>query len=246
PSRRCSRRGESARHAATSAGNAAPSKQLCWTREGNELGKGNRKSTWAVGSYPTGRSPLGLDDMSGNDGEWTSSLFSDSGSARVSRGGSWNYDDASYVRSSPSRVARGVSVAAVEDDRPDATQPRGRLSPAMDEQARADVPVVGATSSSQSNRAELWLEVTTDGETIVGPVSRDLLQRGVLTGKVPHDARVRVAHAQDWMPLGAVLDVRPSREPSVPAPSGARTAWGFSAALVVMAAVGGVADEAAR
>jgi formylglycine-generating enzyme required for sulfatase activity len=77
-------------------GDAAPSNQLCWNGEGNDQGRGNRKSTCAVGSYPKGRSPLGLDDMSGNVWEWTSSARGD---GRVNRGGSWYGGGPSAFRS---------------------------------------------------------------------------------------------------------------------------------------------------
>jgi len=76
-------------------GDAAPSNQVCWNGEGNDLGKGNRQSTCKVGSYPSGDGPGGLHDLSGNVWEWTSTA---NGRGRVLRGGCWYFDDPSWLR----------------------------------------------------------------------------------------------------------------------------------------------------
>jgi formylglycine-generating enzyme required for sulfatase activity len=76
-------------------GNAPPKNQLCWDGEGNDLGKGNRRSTCPVGSYPSGDSPFGLRDMAGNVWEFT---VSRDGKRSEIRGGGWSESQARYVR----------------------------------------------------------------------------------------------------------------------------------------------------
>ena len=80
-------------------GNAEPAGQLCWNGEGNSLGKRNRHSTCAVASIPAGNSPFGLADMAGNVWEWTSTAYSATNADRVLRGGGWDNDNPSVVRS---------------------------------------------------------------------------------------------------------------------------------------------------
>jgi formylglycine-generating enzyme required for sulfatase activity len=82
-----------------------PANQLCWDGEGSDLGKGKRRSTCPVRSYPKGDTPLGLSDMAGNVREWTSSVYCTypkpkncSDPRRVVRGASWYSDNAWYVR----------------------------------------------------------------------------------------------------------------------------------------------------
>ncbi|MEI7894502.1 MAG: SUMF1/EgtB/PvdO family nonheme iron enzyme [Myxococcales bacterium] len=65
----------------------------------------NVGATTAVGSYPTGASKLGIQDLAGNVWEWTSTwscstppCTGTSGTYRVLRGGSWVYVNASSLR----------------------------------------------------------------------------------------------------------------------------------------------------
>lgn len=70
---------------------------LCWKRLDEKLG------TCEVGSHPGGATPHGVQDMSGNVFEWTSSRFCRYGEACDTnqfsgRGGSWDYSNPANVR----------------------------------------------------------------------------------------------------------------------------------------------------
>jgi formylglycine-generating enzyme required for sulfatase activity len=67
-------------------GEDPPARRACWDGDGNDKGKGLRKATCAVGSYPSGRSAEGIQDLAGNVREWTSTAHD---RHRVLRGGSW-------------------------------------------------------------------------------------------------------------------------------------------------------------
>jgi formylglycine-generating enzyme required for sulfatase activity len=64
-------------------GNHAPREQLCWNGRGSDR---QWYYSCSVGAYPTGDSPHGVHDLSGNVSEWTS--YAD-GERRVYRGGGW-------------------------------------------------------------------------------------------------------------------------------------------------------------
>jgi formylglycine-generating enzyme required for sulfatase activity len=75
-----------------------PSNQLCWNGS-------LRQGTCPVGSFPSGATPLGVQDMAGNVSEWTSSGYSpnyqserETEGRMVKRGGSWYAGNASWVR----------------------------------------------------------------------------------------------------------------------------------------------------
>jgi hypothetical protein len=55
----------------------------------------------------------------------------------------------------------------------------------------------------------LWY--VTNGELVVGPVTTNLLMRGIAVGKVPDDARIWRDPWPFWRPLGAVREVRALR-----------------------------------
>ena len=78
-------------------GPALPTSQVCWDGEGNDLGRGNRHSTCAVGATPSGDSAQGVKDLSGNVWEWTDSCGGNDCSLRVTRGGSWLETKPSHV-----------------------------------------------------------------------------------------------------------------------------------------------------
>jgi formylglycine-generating enzyme required for sulfatase activity len=87
-------------------GDTTPTNQLCWLG-----GNPSLNSTCAVGSFPSGNTPSGIQDLSGNVLEWVSDRFGTypsnndanptgptSGSYRVLRGGGWVFDDPAVVR----------------------------------------------------------------------------------------------------------------------------------------------------
>ena len=73
-------------------GNDPPGSKICWS--GSEA----RHGTCAVGTHPAGAAPGGIHDLAGNVAEWTTTPFEGSRSARITRGGGWNYTDTVGVR----------------------------------------------------------------------------------------------------------------------------------------------------
>ena len=74
-----------------------PGARVCWDREGNDLGKGKRKSTCPVGSHPGADSRFGLHDRAGNRWQWTSIDHGNQGE-KLFRGGSWDNSDPTYLK----------------------------------------------------------------------------------------------------------------------------------------------------
>jgi formylglycine-generating enzyme required for sulfatase activity/TPR repeat protein len=100
-------------------GNEPPDDQACWS------GMKRREGPCPVGSFPTGASPFGLLDMAGNVNEWCWDSFGpyksggrrdprgpESGSERVSRGGSWKLSNAIHLRASDRRNLAETSRTA--------------------------------------------------------------------------------------------------------------------------------------
>jgi formylglycine-generating enzyme required for sulfatase activity len=77
-------------------GAAPPAGQLCWNGVGSDVGKGNRKSTCPVSSFPQDASGFGVLDLGGNVAEWTASRYCPyaepncASETRVIRGGAWD------------------------------------------------------------------------------------------------------------------------------------------------------------
>jgi formylglycine-generating enzyme required for sulfatase activity len=87
-------------------GSEPPGRQACWNGAGNDRGKGKRRTTCPVGSYPAGASKHGLLDLAGDVWEW---LDTDYGGGKEVRGGSWYRPDAMYLRASQRYGANPLS-----------------------------------------------------------------------------------------------------------------------------------------
>ncbi len=102
-------------------GNTYPDRQLCWNRRSS--------GPCAVGSFPTGDTPLHLHDMAGNVHEWTADWYGPygsgatvqenppgpvSGDQRVHRSGTWSFNlttgYVTYFRYRASPATRGDDI----------------------------------------------------------------------------------------------------------------------------------------
>jgi formylglycine-generating enzyme required for sulfatase activity len=61
-------------------------------------GVSDKSGTAQVGTHTAGNTSGGIQDMSGNVWEWTSSDYSAGSSSKSIRGGSWNYNVENYLR----------------------------------------------------------------------------------------------------------------------------------------------------
>ncbi len=73
-------------------GDDPPGDRACWS------GDTKRSGTCSVGSHPSGDSPQGIGDLSGNVAEWTTTVFSEGLGTFMVRGGSWWDSNAEMLR----------------------------------------------------------------------------------------------------------------------------------------------------
>jgi hypothetical protein len=66
-----------------------------------------------------------------------------------------------------------------------------------------NAPIIGTDQGYQVakrvRQAKLWM--VRSGSNVVGPVSLELLERGLEAGKIPSDAEIADARAQHWCPV---------------------------------------------
>ena len=100
-------------------GNAEASCDHAVIREFKQPDGCGSDSTWPVGSKPSGASPYGALDMSGNVWEWTSRPYNSRAEDAVVRGGAWddwpkNARSARRFRAQPTLRNRGVGFRCVQ------------------------------------------------------------------------------------------------------------------------------------